>query len=80
MATIHVRNVPDQMHSEIQKLAEQAGRSLTAEVIVLLGNALAARNSLQDQRSILDAIRRRRLRRKPSTVSSVELLRKDRER
>lgn len=41
MAILHVRNVPDSLYSELQRRADTERRSLSAEVVVLLEQALA---------------------------------------
>lgn len=45
MATLHVRNVPDQLYDELRAAAEADGRSIGAEAVVLLRLALSTRNS-----------------------------------
>jgi plasmid stability protein len=42
MATLHVRNVPDELYERLKSLAEEDHRSLSAEVIDLLQEAAAA--------------------------------------
>lgn len=58
MATLHVRNVPESLYEQLRLEAERQGRSLSAEVIVLLEEMLY--NSGRDQAAILADIRRRR--------------------
>ena len=43
MATLHVRNVPDELYEELRKRAERDGRSIGAEAIALLRFALIDR-------------------------------------
>lgn len=78
MATLHVRNVPDDLYERLRLQAAESSRSLGAEVVMLLLRAL------QDDRpspgAILDGIRRRRSFR-PADVGapdSAALLREDR--
>ena len=40
MATLHVRSVPEDLYQEIQKLAEERSRSLSAQVVTMLAQAL----------------------------------------
>lgn len=40
MATLHVRNVPDDLYERLRARAKLEGRSLSAEVVQLLGQAL----------------------------------------
>ena len=41
MAILHVRNVPDELYIRLQQRAESERRSLSAEVVVLLQQAMA---------------------------------------
>ena len=43
MATLHVRNVPDELYEELRAAAEREGRSIGAEAITLLRFALSQR-------------------------------------
>lgn len=80
MATIHVRNFPDALHRRLRRRASVRGRSLSAELVDIVAETMRAEDVQQSQGAILAEIHRRRLRRKASTVSSLELLRKDRAR
>lgn len=78
MATLHVRNVPDEIYQRLREKAEASNRSLSAEVVVLLRGALE--NRKPSQREVLDEIRRQRTFR-PADVGapdSTTLLREDR--
>jgi|SRR5579871_5849028 len=44
MATLHVRNVPDDLYEELRAAAESDGRSIGAETITLLRGALTERS------------------------------------
>lgn len=80
MATLHVRNVPDTLYTRIRERAEMSNRSLSAEVVVLLTEALEGERP--SPREILADIRRRRFFR-PADVGAPDvtaLLREDRER
>jgi antitoxin FitA len=80
MATLHVRNVPDEIYQRLREKAEASNRSLSAEVVVLLRGALDDRKT--SQREVLDEIRRRRSFR-PADLGapdSTSLLREDRNR
>lgn len=46
MATLHVRNVPDELYEELRASAERDGRSIGAEAITLLRFALSQRTGL----------------------------------
>ena len=82
MATLHVRNVPDKLYKRIQKLAEQGNRSVTAEVIQLLGQGLQAREAREGAAAVIDRIRRqtRKVELPRGWTDSVELIREDRSR
>ncbi len=41
MAILHVRNVPDDLYSQLHQRAEAERRSLSAEVVVLLQQAMS---------------------------------------
>jgi len=80
MATIHVRNVPDDLYERIRKLADRSHRSLGAEVITLLEAGI--RRDPDEQRSLFEKIRQEReaLEREHGTFpSSVEIIREDRD-
>jgi ATP-dependent Clp protease ATP-binding subunit ClpA len=61
MATLHVRNVPDELYERLRAQAERNGRSIGGEVIVML-EAMLASGSLPSQRRIR---RRHRERKEP---------------
>lgn len=46
MATLHVRNVPDELYAELRASAERDGRSIGGEAIALLRFALTERTRL----------------------------------
>lgn len=80
MATLHVRNIPDDLYQTIQALASREHRSLGAEVAFLLERALE-QEALRDRRmDALERITRRRSFNKPGGVDSLTLLREDRAR
>ena len=45
MATLYVRNVPADVYTELQAWADEAGRSVNAEMLALLERERAARHS-----------------------------------
>ena len=81
MAILHVRNVPEDLYQRLQELASERHRSISAEVIMLLAQALEAEQTRRDQARLLAEIRRRR-RAYPANKSfdSVQMLREDRAR
>lgn len=81
MATLHVRNVPDELYEELRRRAEAERRSLGAEVIVLLGGAI--QRPPENYSALIERIGRDRetLEREIGRLpSSVGLIREDRER
>ena len=48
MATLHVRNVPDDLYEELRATAERDGRSIGAEAVTLLRTALFQRAQLYE--------------------------------
>ena len=79
MAILHVRNVPEELYARLQERARKDNRSLSAEVIGLLQQALV--EAERSQAEILAGISRRRFFR-PADVGapdSTALLREDRE-
>ncbi|MGH8191930.1 MAG: FitA-like ribbon-helix-helix domain-containing protein [Rhodanobacteraceae bacterium] len=59
MPTLHVRNVPDKLYRHIQKIAEDEGRSLTAEVVQLLDHGIRATESRRGAAALLKRIGKR---------------------
>ena len=82
MATLHVRNVPDELYSTLKDLAQKKKRSLSAEVTVLLDQVIREEAVRTGQSLILEGIRVRRFvyPESRSVHDSVALLREDRER
>lgn len=80
MPTLHVRSVPEDLYQEIQKLAEERSRSLSAQVVTMLAQALEDEKSRKTQIRALASIRRRRFSAPQKLPSSLELLREDRKR
>ncbi len=80
MATLHVRSVPEELYARLQKLAQASHRSLSAQVVAILTDALdeAERRTLQGQ--ALSAIRRRRFKPPAEAPDNSALLREDRQR
>jgi plasmid stability protein len=77
---LHVRSVPDSLYQRIQNLAAAKKRSLTAQVITLLEQAVDAEEKRLGQAVLLDSIQRRRFAAPANTPDSIDLLREDRQR
>lgn len=86
MATLYVREVPDDLYAALRERAEDQGRSISAEAVALLRHALecaaeerrrqeAHRAALKRMKEISDSITL-----PPGYPDSVELLREDRAR
>ncbi|HET6822823.1 MAG TPA: hypothetical protein VFH34_09250 [Anaerolineales bacterium] len=80
MPTLHVRSVPEDLYQEIQRLAEIRNRSLSAQVINMLAQALEDEKHRKVQAKALQSIRRRRFVAPKKAPSSLALLREDRNR
>jgi len=81
MPILHVRNVPEEMYAALKARAQEEGRSLSAQVIVMLRQALQHPPRPQSEvLAALDARRHRFSPRKAGAPSTTELLRQDRSR
>ncbi len=80
MPTLHVRSVPEDLYTRVQELALSSNRSLSAQVVTMLYDALDQEERRRQQGEALRSIRRRRFTPPPGTPSSLELLREDRQR
>lgn len=78
MNTLHVRSVPDDLYKRIQHLAGMKNRSLSAQVITLLAQAVDAEERRMKQAKVLNSIQRRRFKAPKNAPSSLDLLREDR--
>jgi plasmid stability protein len=80
MNTLHVRSVPDDLYNRLQQLALSRNRSLSAQVITLLEQALEIEERHKKQAKTLASIQRRRFKAPRNAPSSLELLKEDRAR
>ena len=80
MNTLHVRSVPDDLYEQLQKLAKERSRSLSAQVVELLSQAMQEEDNRLKQTEVLKSIRRRRYTAPDKSSSSLELLHEDRKR
>ena len=80
MNTLHVRSVPDDIYQRLRLMASIKNRSLSAQVITLLSQALEAEERRVEQAKVLTSIQRRRFKAPQNAPSSLELLREDRAR
>lgn len=80
MPILHVRNVPARLYARLQKLAAERHRSLSAEIISTLEEALEQKSRREEQIRLLEEIGRRREARGPLGTDSVAWIREDRDR
>ncbi|MHC5832386.1 MAG: FitA-like ribbon-helix-helix domain-containing protein, partial [Nostoc sp.] len=89
MATLYVRNLPDDLYAKLQELAVSQHRSINAQVITLLEEALKTETQQTEEErrknvpKLLEEISRRRRRLNPADFGlpdSTELIREDRDR
>jgi plasmid stability protein len=78
--TLHVRSVPDTIYQRLQRLAKERNRSLSAQVVEMLSEALEDEELRLSQISVLNSIRRRRFTPPQKSPSSLEFLQEDRKR
>ncbi len=80
MNTLHVRSVPDDLYNRLQQLANARNRSLSAQVITMLAQAVENEERRKRQAKTLTSIQRRRFKAPRSAPSTLGLLREDRRR
>ncbi len=82
MATLHVRNVPDDVYGLLQQQAHTNRRSISAETVTLLVEALQTRSARAGAAEILAELRNSRqcYSPPPGAPTSLDLLREDRAR
>ncbi len=80
MNTLHVRSVPEHLYRRLQALARRRNRSLSAQVVEMLSEAMEEEEARQEQTAALASIRRRRFTPPSQSPDSLTLLREDRER
>ena len=80
MNTLHVRSVPDDLYKRLQQLANAKNRSLSAQVITMLAQAVEEEERRKKHAKALDSIQRRRFKAPKNAPSTLELLREDRRR
>ena len=78
MNTLHVRSVPDDLYKRLQKLANAKNRSLSAQVITMLAQAVDEEERRKKHAKALVSIQRRRFKAPKNAPSTLELLREDR--
>lgn len=74
---LHVRGIPEELYEALRQAAEEDGRSISAETIAILKNALADR--LVVKATIMRNIAQRKTRIR-TPVDATALIREDRDR
>ena len=77
MATLHVRDVPDDTYEALRRLAAERRSSMNAEAIRLLRRAL--RTDTAGVRALLDQIEARRVVPRRRAPAAATLIRRDRD-
>ena len=80
MNTLHVRSMPDDLYQRLKQLAQARNRSLSAQVVTMLAQAMEDEERRKKQANALTSIRRRRFAPPAKSPSSLDLLREDRNR
>ena len=80
MNTLHVRSIPEDLYQRLQILAQRRNRSLSAQVVEMLAQALEEEERQKEQVQALSSIRRRRFTPPAQSPSSLDLLGADRKR
>jgi len=83
MATLYVRNVPDDLYEALRKRARQNRRSIAAEVLALLEQNIPTSRELRSRQEVFRRLQHLQSIPSPSAgpfSSTEEMLREDRER
>lgn len=82
MPTLYVRNFPDHLHRKLRERATKSHRSISAEVVVLVDEALKEEEGREKQAETLRRLAENRRSYKPSpgAQDSLTMLREDRSR
>lgn len=77
MATLHVRNIPDDLYEGLRRLADDQGRSISEQVIEILRTML--RHDRQQVRKLMAELVRERPRLRRGAPAAADLIRQDRD-
>ena len=83
MATLYVKNVPDELYEALRERARQHRKSIAAEVLALLEESVPTARELKARREFVRRLERLRSRPSPSPgpfPSTEEMQREDRSR
>jgi len=75
MATLYVRDIPDPLYQQAQKIALAQGRSLSASVLINLQQAVEEEKVRRARAKALSSIRRRRRALPSNMPDSVKMIR-----
>ncbi|MFZ1042812.1 MAG: hypothetical protein WCA79_21015 [Anaerolineales bacterium] len=78
MNTLHVRSVPEDLYNQLQQLANARNRSLSAQVITMLAQAVEDEERRKRQAKTLTSVQHRRFKAPKKAPSTLTLLRGDR--
>lgn len=79
MTELHVRNIPPELRDEIARIAREEGRSMSAQVTVLLREATQLRRPGRTPAEAAARLRERRLKYPVPAGTAAELIREDRD-
>jgi plasmid stability protein len=80
MSILHVRSIPEELYQRLQQIAKVRNRSISAQVVEMLMQALENEERRLKQAATLNSIRRRRFLPPDKAPSSLDLLHEDRHR
>jgi hypothetical protein len=80
MASITVKDIPEELYEQFKETAQRDRRSLNAELIVAMETLVHHTAQLRERQAALQRINERRRQRPRNAVDSLALLREDRER
>jgi plasmid stability protein len=82
MATLYVENVPDDRYEALRAQAQRAGRSIAAEVNLILQRSVPTESELQGRRAWFERLKRLHANHVETGKfpSAEEMIREDRER
>ena len=80
MSTLHVRNVPEDLYESIRRLAQASSRSLSAEVVELLDQAVTEAQRRLRMKELLADMKRHRIRAPAGAPTAEQLIREDHDR
>lgn len=74
MASIFVNNIPERLYKQFQKVAAGQGRSISAQIILLMEETIRKEEARKAQAALIEDIQKRRWTPPPDMPDAVELL------